>query len=202
MIKQLFLTLTISALVSAAPIQATCSPELANQIIEMVYAQLTRTFANSHILMVDQIKGMPFTETVTLSDIEAYNKAIEIAVLNLFDTKKPAIAAVLSQKLADDQEALRYLELINDPVMQKFQTFSLEISTAMMPTQAEIMTLQDAVSIAAQNIEAKIDAAKRLSEAVECDADDVGDVCSATCCALERNHSCDENTCAITIENN
>ncbi len=194
MIKQLFLTLTISALVSAAPIQATCSPELANQIVETVYAQLTRTFANSHILMANQIKNMPFTETVTLSDIEAYNQAIEIAVLNLFDTKKPAIAAVLSQKLADDQEALRYLELINDPVMQKLQTLSLEISTAMMPTQAEIMALQDAVSIAAQNIEAKIDAVKGLSKISECD---VNDADSAAC-----HHSCTANTCAINIENN
>jgi hypothetical protein len=195
MIKQLFLTLTISALVSAAPIKATCSPELADQIVESVSAQLTKAFANSHILMANQIKNMPFTETVTLSDIEEYNQVIKIAVLNLFNTKKPALAVILSQKFTDDQEALRYLELINDPVMQKLQTLSLEISAAIMPTPAEMTELQDNVNMAAQKIEAKISAAKDLSEAAICAT---SEACAATCGST----SCDTTTCTITIENN
>jgi len=186
MIKQLFLTLTITALVSTAPIQANCSLELANQIVDIMYTQVTKGFAVSHKLVTEQFKNMPFADTINQDDITEFNTALESAMITLMDNKKASIADVISQKFTDDQEALKYLELVKDPVMQKFNEISLELATVMIPSQDEMLDLQNAIGAAAQKIEAKISTAKNLA--------DVQTDCNS--------NRCDLATCATTATEN
>ena len=186
MIKQLFLTLTITALVSTAPIQANCSLELANQIVDIMYTQVTKGFTVSHKLVTEQFKNMPFADAINQDDISEFNTTLESAMITLMANKKASIADVISQKFTDDQEALKYLELVKDPVMQKFNEISLELATVMIPSQAEMLELQDTIGAAAQKNENKINTAKSVAAAqTDCN-----------------NNECNLATCTTTTENN
>lgn len=188
--KQLVSALAITALIFAAPLNATCSISLAEKIVEDSFNKSKAILFPAYNLTIEKLISFnKYAHTVTQADIDEFNQELNLNMVELFNAKKSSTIDFIAQNLANDQEAERYLELMNDPVMQKMQTLGTELIKIVMPTTEEIISLNQKLDQcpASKNIEAKIAAAKKAADLTDIDVADLT--------------VCDENSCSVTATN-
>lgn len=189
--KQLVSALTITALISAAPLSATCSTALAEKIVEEAFVKTKALLLPAYNLTIEKLINFnKYANTVTQADIDEFNQELNISLIELLDSKKAVTIDFIARSLADDQEAEHYLAIMNDPVMQKMQNLSADLIKVAAPSAAEIVSLNQKLDAgkASQKIEAKIAAATKAAGLTDVDLTDVT--------------VCDGNSCTITTTNN